>query len=91
MKAVDIEKVLRTSFEKNLIMEYCITPRGMVNSNRNTDHDDIMIGRQQETPEGIVPNDICLFYSDRAISRVHAKIITKYGKYFGENCLLMRT
>ncbi len=52
----------------------------MVNSSRNTDHDDIIIGRQQSTPDGVIPNDICLFYSDRAISRVHCKIVTKFGK-----------
>ena len=51
----------------------------MVNSQRNTDHDDIVIGRQQTTAEGIIPNDICLLYNDRAISRIHCKIITKYG------------
>lgn len=72
-------KVVRTSFEKNSIIEFYITSRGMLNSYRNTDHDDIIIGRQQNTPEGIIPNDICLFNSDAAISRVHAKIITKYG------------
>jgi len=71
--------VLRTSFEKNSVMEHYVTSRGMLGSNRNTDHDDIMIGRQQATADGIVPNDICLYYSDRAISRVHAKIVTKYG------------
>ena len=60
-------------------MEYFVTPRGMINSNRNTDHEDIMIGRQQTTPEGVIPNDICLFYSDRTISRIHCKIITKHG------------
>jgi len=60
-------------------MEHYVTSRGMLGSNRNTDHDDIMIGRQQATADGVIPNDICLYYSDRAISRVHAKIITKYG------------
>jgi len=81
-------KVLRTSFDKNGIMEYHITPQGMVNSKRNTDHDDVVIGRQDATPDGIIPNDICLYFSDNIISRVHCKIITKYGK---ENCLVFFT
>eukprot|EP01017_Pseudomicrothorax_dubius_P045143 TRINITY_DN7761_c0_g1_i3.p1 TRINITY_DN7761_c0_g1~~TRINITY_DN7761_c0_g1_i3.p1 ORF type:complete len:334 (+),score=38.24 TRINITY_DN7761_c0_g1_i3:368-1369(+) len=60
-------------------MEYILTPNGMVNSNRNTSHNFLTIGRQQMTPEGIIPNDICLSLSDRATSRIHSKIDFQYG------------
>lgn len=52
----------------------------MVESQRNTEGDDIMIGRCAQTDSDgnqIYPNDIVLPMSDRAISRFHCKLITK--------------
>jgi len=56
----------------------------MINSGRNTDHPDIIIGRQEITPEGVIPNDICLHNTDRAVSRTHCKLITQDGKQIKE-------
>ncbi|KAL4454184.1 hypothetical protein ABPG74_012141 [Tetrahymena malaccensis] len=68
---------------------YYITPKGMVKSKKNTATDDIIIGRQESAkqpepsqngePNEIHPNDIVLPPTDRAISRIHCKLIYKYG------------
>ena len=57
----------------------------MVGSKKNTDCDDIVIGRQEVAKDidigsnDIRPNDIILPPSDRSISRIHCKIIIKDG------------
>eukprot|EP01016_Furgasonia_blochmanni_P008491 TRINITY_DN13449_c0_g2_i3.p1 TRINITY_DN13449_c0_g2~~TRINITY_DN13449_c0_g2_i3.p1 ORF type:complete len:368 (+),score=55.88 TRINITY_DN13449_c0_g2_i3:61-1104(+) len=71
--------VIKCSTDVTNPPEYVVTPRGMIGSHRNTDHDDLTIGRQHETVEGIIPNDIILSTEDRAISRIHCRLIYKYG------------
>jgi hypothetical protein len=39
----------------------------------------MIIGRLEEGEDGLKPNDIVLPNSDRAVSRVHACMIYKYG------------
>jgi len=60
-----------------------IVPEGMVDSQKNTCTEEIIIGRQQQTLDqnknDIHPNDIVLPFNDRAISRIHCKIIYKDG------------
>jgi hypothetical protein len=58
----------------------------MVGSKKNTDTHDLIIGRQDcakdpETNVDIHPNDIILPNNDRAISRIHCKIVYKDGFY----------
>jgi hypothetical protein len=59
----------------------------MVGSKKNTDCEDIVIGRQEVAREpdsynfsvDIRPNDIVLPPQDRSISRIHCKIVIKDG------------
>ena len=57
------------------IDEYFVNHLGLLHSEKNTTAQDIIIGRQHITADGIRTNDIVLPASDRAISRVHCKII----------------
>ncbi|KRW99875.1 SMAD/FHA domain [Pseudocohnilembus persalinus] len=63
--------------------EYFINANGMKDTKKNTDNNDIIIGRQFSTTndqqQEIHPNDIVLASNDRAISRIHCKIIYKEG------------
>jgi len=58
---------------------YYLTERGLCFSDKNTKTQTIMIGRQQESLDGIRPNDIVLNQSDMSISRLHCAIIYKYA------------
>ncbi|EGR32872.1 hypothetical protein IMG5_068490 [Ichthyophthirius multifiliis] len=77
-------QVMKTNQNNNQNTIYYITPQGMVASKKNTETNDIIIGRQDSTkdPENSIevhPNDIVLPNTDRAISRIHCKIIYKDG------------
>ncbi|EAS04382.4 FHA domain protein (macronuclear) [Tetrahymena thermophila SB210] len=82
--------VMKTNQDNSILNNvYYITPKGMVKSKKNTATDDIIIGRQESAkqpeltqngePNEIHPNDIVLPPTDRAISRIHCKIIYKHG------------
>ncbi len=61
------------------IDEYIVTEHGLHLSEKNTTASDIIIGRQHMTADGIRANDIVLPASDRAMSRIHCKMIYKWG------------
>jgi hypothetical protein len=73
--------VIKSNAESDMsnIEEYLVNEKGLYQSEKNTTSKDIIIGRQHITAEGIKTNDIVLPASDRAISRIHCKIIYKYG------------
>jgi hypothetical protein len=56
-----------------------LTDQGLCFSDKNTKTRALMIGRQQESLEGIRPNDIVLNKNDMSVSRIHCAIIYKYG------------
>ncbi|CAD8071656.1 unnamed protein product [Paramecium sonneborni] len=58
----------------NINHEYFINEFGLVDSQKNTNSADILIGRQYRQIPDIIPNDIIL-PEDRAISRIHCKIV----------------
>jgi pSer/pThr/pTyr-binding forkhead associated (FHA) protein len=73
-------QVVRSTLENTgNVVEYIVTPRGVVNSHRLQDGT-VKIGRQQLTDKGERPNDIMLSASDRAISRSHCMIA--YENFF---------
>ena len=59
--------------------EYVLTSNGVVKSKKNSATNCLIIGRLEKGEDGLVPNDIILPQSDRAISRVHACLIYKFG------------
>ncbi|CAD8084785.1 unnamed protein product [Paramecium sonneborni] len=66
--------------ENNLKKEYFINDQGLVDTKKNTDSQDIMIGRQEKFEfqgQCIFPNDIVLHEQERLISRIHCKLICK--------------
>ncbi|CAD8065504.1 unnamed protein product [Paramecium sonneborni] len=69
----------------NINHEYFINEFGLVNSNKNTNSVDILIGRQYSQISDIIPNDIIL-PQDRSISRIHCKIV--YNDYFRKDQIL---
>ncbi|CAK71549.1 unnamed protein product (macronuclear) [Paramecium tetraurelia] len=64
---------------------YFINEFGLVDSQKNTNSVDILIGRQYRQNQDIIPNDIIL-PEDRVISRIHCKII--YNDYFRKQQIL---
>lgn len=58
---------------------YTLTRRGMVGSLKNTLTNFLVLGRMEEDQQGMRPNDIVLPNSDKAISRMHACFIYRYG------------
>lgn len=71
--------VIRSHDPFHIPINYLLTSRGMINSKKNTATKDLIIGRQQNTHDGGIPNDIVLHSMDRAISRIHCKIVYKDG------------
>ncbi|CAK80974.1 unnamed protein product (macronuclear) [Paramecium tetraurelia] len=66
--------------ESNQKKEYYINNKGLVDTKKNTNQQDIMIGRQEKFElqgQSIYPNDIVLTEQERLISRIHCKLICK--------------
>ncbi|CAD8175043.1 unnamed protein product [Paramecium pentaurelia] len=66
--------------ESNQKKEYFINSYGLVDTKKNTNSQDIMIGRQEKFEfqgQSIYPNDIVLPEQERLISRIHCKLICK--------------
>ncbi|CAD8180090.1 unnamed protein product [Paramecium octaurelia] len=66
--------------ESNQKKEYYINNQGLVETKKNTNQKDIMIGRQEKFElqgQSIYPNDIVLTEQERLISRIHCKLICK--------------
>ncbi|KAM3147588.1 hypothetical protein pb186bvf_000395 [Paramecium bursaria] len=76
---------LKISVQKNIAFqpvqnEYIINSKGLIDSKKNTNQTDIMIGRQTKQEYNgveIYPNDIVLQENERVISRVHCRLIVK--------------
>lgn len=62
-----------------VIRETILTKNGIIGSERNSAVQGMIIGRLEVGEDGLKPNDIILPNSDRAVSRVHACMIYKYG------------
>ncbi|CAD8055468.1 unnamed protein product [Paramecium primaurelia] len=69
----------------NINHQYFINEFGLVDSQKNTNSVDILIGRLYRQNQDIVPNDIIL-PEDRVISRIHCKIIC--NDYFRKNQII---
>ncbi|CAD8073924.1 unnamed protein product [Paramecium sonneborni] len=71
-------------------IEHYINSFGMIDSIKNADSEDVIIGRQEklENSQGqlIFPNDIILREAERLISRIHCKII--FQNFFRKETLI---
>ncbi|CAD8045326.1 unnamed protein product [Paramecium primaurelia] len=65
--------------------QYFINEFGLIDSQKNTNSIDILIGRQYRQNKDIIPNDIIL-PEDRVISRLHCKIVC--NDYFRKDQIL---
>ena len=66
--------MLKSNLEGQLLQEFIVDENGVFGSEKNTDTEEIIIGRQQINGNNIRPNDIVLPAQDRAISRIHCKL-----------------